>query len=38
MQYLMIALWIAALLAVGNALGNYLSGVVEFRDWRWPWH
>lgn len=31
------ALWAVAFLVVTYAIGNYLSGVIEFRDWKWPW-
>ena len=31
------ALWIVALVVWASAIGNYLSGVVEFQDWKWPW-
>jgi len=29
-------LWFIAFLAGSKVIGQYLAGVAEFRDWRWP--
>lgn len=30
------ALWVVAFVIWTYCAGNYLSGVVEFKDWKWP--
>lgn len=30
-------LWFLAFLVVTFVIGKYLAGVVEFKDWKWPW-
>jgi hypothetical protein len=32
-----IMLWWVAGMIITFAIGKYLAGVVEFKDWKWPW-
>jgi hypothetical protein len=37
MVVLVTLLWVAAGASMAAVALNYLVGVVEFRDWKWPW-